>query len=157
MDKGFTIIELVVVIAITAVLSGIILFSVTQYISRGKDANVSGSLAILIPAGEVFYNNNGNSYNKEGVSFCTSPVVANIASQAPANPSTICYDENSNPTGACCGAISQAWAACAREFTNPNLAFCVDSRGMKKEICYNHCVGDITICPDGEDITHCPD
>ena len=35
--KGFTLIELIVVIAIIAVLSGIILFSVTLYINKGKD------------------------------------------------------------------------------------------------------------------------
>ena len=148
-NKGFTLIELIVVIAIIAVLSGIILFSVSQYINRGKDSNISGSLAILVPAGEIFYNNNGNSYN-DGASFCDpekNSVIKNIILQMPPNSSGSC---GTNVAGVCCYAESQAWAACAREFANSNLAYCVDSRAMKKEICNSSCADNITICPDND-------
>jgi prepilin-type N-terminal cleavage/methylation domain-containing protein len=136
MNKGFTLIELIVVIAIIAVLSGVILFSITQYISKGKDSNVSGNLAVLVPAGEVFYNGNGNSYR----GFCTSNVANNAFSQMP--PSTVhnCAEDSTNNS-------YQAWAACAREFTNSSLAFCVDSRGVKKEIDNNSCKSSLTQCP----------
>ena len=149
-NQGFTLIELVVVIAIIASLSGIILFSVTQYISKGKDSNISGNLAVLIPAGEVFYNGNGYSYNDGLASFCdldTGRVLDSVLSQMPGNVLGPCYDSSTNKAGVCCKADPQAWAACAKKFTDPNTAFCVDSRGMKKDIPINFCNNSIFECP----------
>ena len=149
MNKGFTLIELIVVIAITAVLSGIILFSVTQYIARGKDSNIKGNLAILIPAGEVFYNGNGNSYNDGLANFCNptgsgGSVLNNAILQMPAQSAGApCYSSSptstTNQAGVCCYATSQAWAACAREFADSSSAYCVDSRGLKKDITNSVC------------------
>lgn len=158
---GFTIMELVVVIAITAVLSGIILFSIAQYISKGKDSNTAGNLAVLIPAGEVFYSGNGNSYQ----GFCdptqsAGSVFKNAISQMPKNPNGPCYSGSSttytsttNPAGACCSVVDssqnyQAWAACAKEFTDTTRAYCVDSRGVKEDMCNSSCVIGLTQCPD---------
>ncbi|OGZ79477.1 MAG: hypothetical protein A2358_04330 [Candidatus Staskawiczbacteria bacterium RIFOXYB1_FULL_37_44] len=145
MQKGFTLIELIVTMAIIAVLSGIILFSVTQYINKGKDSNVAGNLAVLVPAGEVYYNGNNNSYQD----FCDpikTSVVKNAISQMPKNPAGNCYDESKNPAGICCYAESQAWAACGQKFTDKNLAFCVDSRGVKTDINSADCKSSITQC-----------
>ncbi len=151
-DKtGFTLIELIVVIVIIAILSGIIMFAVGQYINRGKDSSIIGNLAILIPAGEVFYNV-GNSYD----GFCGSNVVSYAVSQMPQNSNAGCYSED-NRAGVCCYVADDgnSWAACARELTNPNNAYCVDSRGVKKEICNNSCSSNMaTICPD-DNITNC--
>ncbi len=144
MKNGFTLIELVVVIAIMAVLSGIILFSVTLYINKGKDSNISGNLVILIPAGEVFYNANNNY-----TGFCGSSILENAILQMPVNVDKGCYDASTNPAGVCCGVAEngQAWAACAPELSNPDSAFCVDSRGVRKKISVDSCKLDITICP----------
>lgn len=153
-SKGFTLIELIVTIAIIAVLSGIVLFSISQYISRGKDSNISANLAILIPAGEVFYNGNGNSYNDGSASFCNpnqNSVIKNAIAQMPVNPLGPCQ---TNAAGLCCYAESQAWAACAQEFTDTAMAFCVDSRGVKEVMCSSFCTNTITnaVCPD---VTSC--
>ena len=143
--RGFTIIELVVVIGIIAVMSGIILFSITQYISKGKDSNISGNLAVLIPAGEAYYNANSNSY--EG--FCESSVVKNSFSQMAIHiPPNNCVGDSMHP-GLCCNVkIPQEneWAACVQEFTSPQNAFCVDSRGVKREICNSSCNETLTSC-----------
>ena len=124
-ELGFTLIESVVVIGIISILSAVILFSITQYINKGKDANVQGNLAILVPAGEVFYNANGSSYD----GFCSSSVVLNAVNQISKPQSPDCS------TGICCSVKStnDAWAACAQKFTDNTKAYCVDSRGVKKE------------------------
>ena len=128
-NAGFTLIELLVVVAIISILSSIILFSVTQYINRGKDASVSGNLVVLVPAGEVYYDNNDSSYD----GFCSSSVVTNALSQI---TSATKY----------CSASNNAWAACGQLFANNLKAYCVDSRGVKKEIDNSACVV-MTVCP----------
>jgi len=152
MNKGFTLIELVVTIAIIAVLSAVILFSISMYINRGKDSNISSNLAVLVPAGEVWYNGNGNSY----VGFCDfgNSVIKNAITQMPVNSNGGCYNgltplptsgnisSLGNPAGVCCyvnTADKNSWVACAREFSAPGSAYCVDSRGMKKEITNVQC------------------
>ena len=144
-EKAFTLVELLVVISIIAVLSGIILFSVTQYINKGKDSNISANLAVLIPAGEVYYNaeeaSNGDGYN----GFCTSTVAQTAKDQMPIKPNsqTVC----GNTHGFCCtvdAENNQSWAACVQEFTDITKAYCVDSRGVKKDnIDYSYCSNQI--------------
>jgi len=58
-EKGFTIIELIVVIAIIAVLAGIVMVNVTQYIAKSKDAAVKSSMAQMITSATAFYSQNG--------------------------------------------------------------------------------------------------
>ena len=140
---GFTLIELIVVVAIIAILSSIVLFIATQYIGQGKDSSVEGNLVTLIPAGEAYYNvensNYGNGYN----GFCSTnnSTMKSILSQIPLPGSN-----NDCTSGICCfvDANNDAWAACAQEFANtdPNSvgsAYCVDSRGVQEQITNNEC------------------
>ncbi len=53
--KGFTIIELIVVIAIIAVLAGIVLVSVTQYINKSKEARANADANNIEKALQLFY------------------------------------------------------------------------------------------------------
>jgi prepilin-type N-terminal cleavage/methylation domain-containing protein len=153
--SGFTLIELVVTVGIVGILSTIILFSVTGYINRGKDSNIQGNLAILVPAGETYYNAYGNKYADGSNSFCdpaVSSVFKNTISQMPRqSEGVLCYggisDESntwtatSNPAGVCCyvSADGNSWVACAKEFSTATGAFCVDSRGVKEEIDSSKC------------------
>jgi prepilin-type N-terminal cleavage/methylation domain-containing protein len=145
--RGFTLVELVIAIAIIGVLSGIVLFAITQYINQGKDASIASNLAVLIPAGEVYYNGNNSSYS----GFCdpnTNSVIKNAILQMPQNPASGCYNSDvnpsawtsvSNPAGVCCYVNSNgnSWAALARKFSGSSgdnfIAYCVDSRGVKEE------------------------
>lgn len=145
-SNGFTLIELVVVVAIIAILSAVVLYTTTQYISKGKDSNIAGSLSVLVVAGESWYGGNNNSYSD----FCDptkNSVIENVISQMPDNKLGDCYytsDDNTagngagqgNSAGICCHVdiSGQAWVAWARDFINPGNVFCVDSRGVKRDI-----------------------
>jgi prepilin-type N-terminal cleavage/methylation domain-containing protein len=137
MDKAFTLIELVVVIAIIAILSAIILFSISLYINKGKDSNTAGNLAVLVPAGEAYYSANNNSY----AGFCTSSVVNYAISKIPDGTTLYCHVATPN---------YDAWAACAKEFANSSNAYCVDSRNVKEEVANTYCnsiaAGTYSVC-----------
>lgn len=145
-QKGFTFIELMVVIAIIGILSSIIMFSANQYINRGKDSNVAGNLAVLVPAGEAFYNVD-NTYT----GFCESDAVKNAFNQiSKPNTLSVCSTDP-NHAGLCCniGPDGISWAACAQQFTDPDKAYCVDSRGIKKQIGpISACNASIVVCPE---------
>lgn len=61
--KGFTLIELLVVIAIIGILAGIVLVNVRQARQRAEDAAIKGNLATLAAAAEMYYDDNGFSYD----------------------------------------------------------------------------------------------
>ncbi len=129
--RGFTLVELLISIAVIAILSAIVLFSIILYINRSRDAATQGNLSTLIPAGEVYYDHNdGEGY----VEFCNSDIVLNLPSKI--GSLVICKDS------------AYSWAACVKEFETPERAFCVDSRGYKKEICADSCNGSFTSCPE---------
>ncbi|MFA6190150.1 MAG: prepilin-type N-terminal cleavage/methylation domain-containing protein [Candidatus Staskawiczbacteria bacterium] len=110
-SKGFTIIELIVVIAIIAVLAGIVLVNVTQYINKSKDAAIKANLRqIYTVAAEKFL----KDYTYIGFVI-------------------------SNPSGQCAGSSYQihtsvsAFAAYAKLCTS-SAFWCVDSTGAVKEL-----------------------
>lgn len=120
-QKGFTIIELIVVVAIIAVLAAIVLVNVTSYINRGKNAAVKGNLSSIMTNATVYFEANGNYTN-----FCTSASVT--APEASANSAS-----GGTATKVC---TSTAWCVCSpMKVTTAeptSSTFCVDSTGYKK-------------------------
>jgi prepilin-type N-terminal cleavage/methylation domain-containing protein len=148
MNKGFTLIELIVVIAIIAVLYGIILFSVTLYINKGKDSNIYGNLSILIPAGEAYYNGFPNAYGGSSTNFCSLSLVTTAFSQMSSGATPLCAVNTYNSN-------YQSWVACANEFTNTSYVYCVDSRGMSESENSQTCATITSACATSS-ICQCP-
>lgn len=118
-SKGFTIIELLVVVAIIAVLTGIVLVNVTSYINKGKDAAIKGNLSTILTNGAVFYDANANYTGFCGNSYVTVPQGA-ITAAGGAFTCTV-------------NATNTAWCACSTLKVTAGNTFCVDSTGAKKE------------------------
>jgi prepilin-type N-terminal cleavage/methylation domain-containing protein len=137
LSKGFTIIELIVVIAIIAVLAAIVLVNVTSYINKGKDAAAKGNLATMLTNGTIFFETNGN-YND----WTRSMTVCNVAS-APgflspcralidAGYSTlIALCDTGNDADNACPATATKWCAMIQLKSDTSKTYCVDSSGAK--------------------------
>ena len=92
-NKGFTVIELIVVIAIIAVLSAIVLFNVNVYIAKSRDAKRVADIASIQKALEMYYSDKGyypSSYggtlfaastgfgNWDGLQTALSPYISKL-------------------------------------------------------------------------------
>jgi len=69
---GFTIIELIVVIVIIAVLSGVVMFNVSQYMSKSRDAKRISDLDNIRKAIEMYRADYGVYPLCNGSALCTS-------------------------------------------------------------------------------------
>jgi prepilin-type N-terminal cleavage/methylation domain-containing protein len=113
--KGFTLIELLVVIAIIGILSAIVLASLNSARDKASDAAVRANLNNIRAQAELFYDNNGQSYD----GACANTQIANA--EAAAN--------TANGTGSTeCADSANAWAVAAQLKTSINW-YCVDSTG----------------------------
>jgi len=131
-ERGFTLVELLVVMAIIAILASIALYSSSQYINKGRDATVKGSLVVLITAGELWYDRNDSAYT----GFCNSEAVTKAFNEIPTGENDrFCNDSSDN-----------AWAVCAKLFVDSDMAFCVDNRGNQKEIDVSFCTSGTNSC-----------
>lgn len=137
--KGFTIIELIVVIAIIAVLAGIVLINVTGYINKGRDAAAQGNLASMLTNGAVFYDANSSFTNFITVA---SPVAAGAAATCTGNAgfvgpcqaitgtsATTGYQLSFTCAGTSCTVGATGW--CAIITLKSGNTYCVDSNGNK--------------------------
>ncbi|MFA6190367.1 MAG: prepilin-type N-terminal cleavage/methylation domain-containing protein [Candidatus Staskawiczbacteria bacterium] len=132
-QRGFTIIELIVVIAIIAVLAGIVLVNVTNYINKGKDAAAKGNLTSALTNGAVYFDTNGNYTNFLTSTGFTSVTTA-LTNAGYATTSSIV----SGGTGWCASVVLKA--------TTTN-SFCVDSTGKKVEAVTASATCASGVCP----------
>lgn len=125
-DKGFTIIELIVVIAIIAVLAAIVLVNVTQYIAKSRNSAIKGNMASLTVNAAAYFDQNISDYGDDftGDSTGCSATGAITTAISGAGGTLTCHGKTT----------TQEWCA-----SSPTLAagseaagtWCVDSTGYK--------------------------
>ncbi len=131
-QKGFTIIELIVVIAIIAVLATIVLVNVTQYINKGKDAAIKGNMNTLATNAAVFLDTNSTyvGFNLTTVPAYQGPVTAINAAKSSSfgtpqvAASTFCFTATLYDT----------------------TTYCVDSSGYKGALGTGGCDSGTPLC-----------
>lgn len=139
--KGFTLLELLVVVAIIGLLTSIVVISLTNARNKGIDAGVQSNLRNAISQAEIFYGINTaapNSYT----SVCTNGTVGGApgigAHVFAAAKAARLSNYATNPalggtlTTATCNYGTNAWAAEAPLSTSGKM-WCVDSAGKSKE------------------------
>ncbi|MCX6718699.1 MAG: prepilin-type N-terminal cleavage/methylation domain-containing protein [Candidatus Staskawiczbacteria bacterium] len=133
-SKGFTIIELIVVIAIIAVLAAIVLVNVTGYINKGKDAAAQGNLASLITNGATWFAGDTTPVNaKPGTynGFITGTGTGAAGYVSVYNALVAAgYTVTATCNVAACADPSTNWCAQVTLKSSTNT-YCVDSTGNK--------------------------
>lgn len=131
--KGFTIIELVVVIAIIAILASIVLISVSGYMNKAKDSAIKANLSTAQTTATVYLSDKSTS---SGLCTMATDFVKAYNAAVALKPSTTL------PNRALCNESTTdgAWRAFV-ELNNTKECgtwggfFCVDSTGYKKITC----------------------
>jgi len=149
-QKGFTIIELIVVIAIIAVLAAIVLVNVTKYIDKGKDASAKANLSTMLTNAITFYSTNykfdnfqtADTYAANAACAAGTP-AADAGFLAPCSGITNSgYEVKTTCDVAKCAATSTKWCALITEKAVANT-YCVDSTGVKLEKASGTCVAGV--------------
>ncbi len=131
-QRGFTIIELIVVIAIIAVLAGIVLVNVTQYINKGKDASAKGSMSTLLTNSAVYFDTNPAG---TGSGFLSNPTYATPVFSA----------LGSTNMGYASASSSSSTDWCAMITLKAGPTFCVDGTGSKIEKTGGACTNGLCV------------
>ena len=138
-QKGFTIIELIVVIAIIAVLAAVVLLNVTGYINKGKDAASKAEM---------------HTFQTDVISAATASPSSNYSGACPAtatDPAFIAIQANDSSAVCAIKADNTAWCACFKELApSTTTYYCADSTGAVKEqtvkACATECVAATALC-----------
>jgi len=135
-QKGFTLIELMVVISIIALLSAIVLASLGTSRNKAADTAIKQGLVNLRSSAELFYANNGNSYGATPLGGdCATPPLGSLFDNA--NIKAIIAGIQKNGVTPICHSSATAWAVSSPLKTNGTLSWCVDSKQTIKQISGN--------------------
>ena len=139
--SGFTLIELIIVIAIIGLLAAIVMASLGNARTKSEDAGIKSNLHTAQTEAELFYVNNNNLYLPTNgiainVGSCPSYDVSgngtNIVTRNKTIASAIAKAQSvSSGLTSCLNDINK-WAFVV-QYSRKNKAWCVDSLGKAKE------------------------
>ncbi len=126
-NKGFTLVELLIVIAIIGILSSVVISSLGQTRKNADDAKVQSQLSSIRESAELYYISNGN-YGASTFS-CTGGMFSDTSSGMSALTNVANY-----PTGTIliCNSGATGWAV-QGSLASSTTYWCVDKAGSSKE------------------------
>lgn len=142
LKKGFTLMELLVVISIIGVLTTIVLLALAQARDKGADGAIKSNLSNARSQAEVFYNTNTANPLSYAQVCETGPVggaqtIGSFiveASKSSASAGVYSIDAAGGLGQVTCNQSANAWAAEAPTRTDGNEFWCVDSTGISKQV-----------------------
>ncbi len=156
MQKGFTLVELIVVILIIAVLAAIVVSGVIVYVQKSKIAAMQENFHTLITGNTDYLQTNG-SYGMFCNSLTTENMLFGIYNSKLDKGGIFCYDDSSkfsidaggNPSGSsnsggnCNNNTNTCWAICIHLTTATSGAslidWCADSAGKNEYVSPTQC------------------
>lgn len=139
--RGFTLLELLIVVAIIAILASVILVALGASRDKGADAAVKSNLNTIRGQSELFYSNNDNSFLPAGgstFSIATCPVYnasgTNMLSKDKTIADAVAEAVKRGSNGSSCYNSALNWAIAVGLKTNANTSWCVDSGGNSKQV-----------------------
>lgn len=143
---GFTVIELVVVVAILAVLATVVAINVISYLDKARDATIKGNMQTIASSATAFFEREGN-FNNIFVA-ANNPTAINAMQSI--NDIT-----SPNAVSAILKTDNSSWCVCSvltkrggSQGTSLNT-YCVDSSGHRSEsspTCTSRCNTTFGIC-----------
>lgn len=149
--RGFTLMELLVVVAIIGMLSSVILTSVNSARNKGADAAIKANLTNSRAEAEIFYDSN-TSYDGVCATTGTARIgdSVNAAERAYKGTVTTYADGTASTwnTGQCHDNANAwaAWVPLKASASGSIVAWCVDSTGVSKQTT-TALAGNIFACP----------
>lgn len=137
-QKGFTIVELIIIVIIVTVLAAILMINVKNYIAQQKDVLIRDNLEMVTNSAAKYYNaisNYTNVCTDVSYGFKTFHDAVAAISRAVS-----------------CADTENKWCACAQLVSDKAKYFCVDYIGTKKETliaCATDCVDGFDYVCDG--------
>jgi len=139
--SGFTLLELLVVVAIIAIVISVTLVSLNTSKNKGADAAVKSNLSTVRGQSELFYANNDNKFLPSGGSnfgIATCPIYnasgTNMLSNNKTIADAIAEAVKRGTNGSSCYNSSLNWAVAVGLKSNATLSWCVDSGGNSKQV-----------------------
>ena len=126
-QKGFTIIELIVVIAIIAVLAAIVMVNVTQYIGKSKDAAIKANLDTIRTNAAVYMSDQEKGNGDFGGFLATAEYTIPAAAVA---TQTGTITKNCNDTaGTCVDNTATKFCVSSTLASSATTIYCIDGDG----------------------------
>ncbi len=138
--RGFTILELLVVVAIIALLSAVVLALSSNARKKGQDGAIKSEMVSLRSQAELYAADNNNSFNNL---FTSNNTWASGDTKVQALLTGI----NNKTTVHTAGSGTNAWAAQAQLKLDPTQYLCVNSSDSKVYIGTTAMGAGATVCP----------
>jgi len=137
--KGFTLLELMIVVVIIGILTAVVLVSLNSARSKGQDASIKAQMNSLRTQADLYYSNHGNSYSSLFISDI------NWSSGDPSVQAILTGINKQGPIHTA-GSSATAWAAQVQLREDPTKYICIDASAIFK-IGTTVMTGGQTSCP----------
>jgi prepilin-type N-terminal cleavage/methylation domain-containing protein len=144
MKKAFTLIELLIVIAIIGILAGIVLVSLTGALKKAKDSRIQGDLQQVRQVAGMIMSDSGNYDTLCSASTSLNISHPNYATQLNTIQTDIRTQQGGTLTLTCYGSGND-FCVSAR-LVSTTTYYCVDSQGDATVVSTDRCAGSPYTC-----------